>query len=621
MRLLSVVPIAKGAFKENLSYFTSKDLEPGALVTVPVRKKIIPAIVVSSQELRTAKTDLRRADFSLKSIKTIKAEKFLLPKFMEACKEIAFFFLAPVGSIIKDLVPQIILEDQAASNASQTESGANANKYHEIVLFQGDREERIQYYKSIIREEFARNRSVFICLPTAADIENVFPELQRGIEKYAIIMHSGIKKKEIKELWSFALREEHPLLIAATRSFLSLPRENIGTLIIDKESSPFYKLQTRPYLDVRKAAEFIAQKKEIRLIFGDIVLRIETSHRNRFASGRRIFSEIEQAIAGEDEIRKKIGEAAAKNEKIILFANRRGYSPITVCKDCFRPVMCEKCHSPLVLHKRENPPVGKSWLCHKCLKEIIMPERCPYCKSWKLEEYGAGIRKTADEIKKLFPHVKLFIMDSDAVKTEKQGREIADGFLATPGAILVGTEIIFSYIRQPVDTVVVASIDSLFTLPDFRINEKIFQLLIKLKLLAKKKFYIQTKMPTLPSGRPEQKVFEEAIRGNVSGFYRAEIESRKESGYPPFSLLIKIMGENKNKPKLKKDADELEKRLAKWNPISYSAFTPKIKDKYIWNILLKIEPETWPGGQKELREILSSLSFVWKINVDPESLL
>jgi len=613
------VPITKGVFRENLSYFTSKNIEAGALVTVPVRKKIIPAIVVSSQELRTAKTDLRRADFSLKSIKTVKAEKFLLPKFMEACKGISNYFLAPVGSVIKDLVPQIILEDPAASNSSQTESDAGANKYHETVLFQGDREERIQYYKRITREEFARNRSIFLCLPTAADMENIFPELQKGIERYAIVMHFGLKKKKIKELWSFALKEEHPLLIATTRSFLSLPREDIGTLIIDKESSPFYKLQTRPYIDVRKVAEFIAQKRGVRLIFGDVVLRAETCHRNNFTAGRRIFSEIEQAVIGEDELKKKIGEAVEKKEKIILFSNRRGYSPITVCKDCSRPVLCEKCESPLVLHKKEgNPPAGGVWLCHKCLKETITPEKCPSCQSWKLEEYGAGIRKTAEEIKKSFPQAKIFIMDSDAIKTEKQGREIADSFLATPGAILIGTEIMFSYLRQLadklVDVVAVASIDPLFTLPDFKINEKIFQLLIKLKLLAKKKFYIQTKMP-------EQKVFEEAIKGNVSGFYRAEIESRKESDYPPFSLLIKITGENKNKPKLKKDIDELEKRLAKWKPISYSSFTPKIKNKYIWNILLKVEQGTWPAGQKELREILSSLSPAWKINIDPESLL
>ena len=120
---------------------------------------------------------------------------------------------------------------------------------------------------------------------------------------------------------------------------------------------------------------------------------------------------------------------------------------------------------------------------------------------------------------------------------------------------------------------------------------------------------------------PEQKTITEAMRGNVSGFHRAELEARKKSGYPPFSLLIKITGENANKIKLKKDIDTLEKNLSKWRPLSYSAFTPKIKGKYEWNILLKIEPETWPNNQKELHAILVSLSPAWKINIDPESLL
>ena len=606
------MPIAKGIFKENLSYFTSKDIGAGALVTVSVRKKIIPAIVVSSQELRTAKTDLRRADFSLKSIKTVKAEKFLLPNFMEACKEISDYFLAPIGSVIKDLVPGIILDNPMALSASRAESGAGAGKFFETITFQGSNEERAGYYKSIIREEFAKGRSVFICLPAVSDIENIASELQKGIEKYAVIMHSGINNKKIKELWSFVLKESHPLLIIATRSFLSLLKENIGTLIIDGEGSSFYKLQTRPYLDIRKAAEIIAQKEKLRLIFGDAVLRAETCYKNKLSSSQRIVSGAELEIINEDELKKKIGEAVEKKGGVILFANRRGYSPVTACKDCYRAVLCEKCDSPLVLHKGE----GKTaWLCHKCLKEIIMPERCPYCQSWKLEEFGAGIRKTADEMKKSFPKINIFIIDSDAVKTKKEGEEIARNFLATTGgAILIGTEMMFSFISQPADMAAIVSIDPLFTFPDFRINEKIFRLIARMRSLAKKKLYINTKVP-------EQKTIMEAMKGNVSGFHRAELEARKESGYPPFSLLIKITGENTNKIKLKKEIDELEKRLAKWRPLSYSSFTPKIKNKYVWNILLKIESETWPNNQKELRVFLASLSPAWKINIDPESLL
>ncbi len=616
------MPIAKGIFRENLSYFTSKELGPGALVEVPVRKKIIPAIVISSQELKTAKTNLRQADFALKSIKTVKAEKFLLPNFMEACKEISDYFLAPIGSVIKDLVPQIILDNPVTLDLNQIEpkTSISAGKFFGTIAFQGSSEERAGYYKSIIREEFARGRSVFVCLPAVSDIENITLELQKGIEKYAVIMHSGINNKKIKELWSFALKESHPLLIIATRSFLSIPKENIGTLIIDGEGSSFYKLQTRPYLDIRKVAEIIAQKSKLRLIFGDVVLRAETSHKHQSASSQRIISGAEQEIVSEEKLKKKIKEAVtnqpAGGEKIILFANRRGYSPITVCKDCYRPILCEKCDSPLVLHKKEgNLPAGGAWLCHKCLKKTIMPERCPYCQSWKLEEFGSGIRKTADEIKKSFPKINIFIIDSDAVKTKKEGEEIARNFLATTGgAILIGTEMMFSFISQPADMTAIVSIDPLFTFPDFRINEKIFRLIARMRILAKKKFYIYTKFP-------EQKTITEAMKGNVSGFHRAELETRKEAGYPPFSLLIKITGENANKIKLKKDIDELEKKLTKWKPMSYSAFTPKIKNKYVWNILIKIEPDTWPDKQKELYEILFSLSPAWKINIDPESLL
>jgi primosomal protein N' (replication factor Y) len=342
-------------------------------------------------------------------------------------------------------------------------------------------------------------------------------------------------------------------------------------------------------------------------------LRAETYGRDKFLSSQRIFSKAEQAMVDAETLKSRISEIITENEKVVLFANRRGYSPVTVCQDCFRPVLCDKCDSPVVLHgkeKKENP----FWLCHKCLRKIPLPEQCPDCKSWNLKEFGAGIRKIAEETKKNFPQAKIFIMDSDAVKTKKQGEEIMKNFTATAGAILIGTEIIFSFLRQPVDAVAVVSIDSLFTFPDFRINEKVFRLLAKLRSLAEKKFFLQTRMPELD-------IFSEVLRGNVSGFYKTELESRKKSGYPPFSLLIKITGENANKLKLKKETDELERKLKKWNPISYPSFVPKIRNKYIWNILLKIEPGTWPDNQKELRALLSSLPLFWKINVDPESLL
>ena len=154
------------------------------------------------------------------------------------------------------------------------------------------------------------------------------------------------------------------------------------------------------------------------------------------------------------------------------------------------------------------------------------------------------------------------------------------------GGIVVGTEMIFSYIKQPIDHIVAMSIDGLFAMPEFKMNEKIFRLLLRLKSLAKKSFIIQTRFPELP-------IFDNVLRGNISRFYKEEMEGRKLFQYPPFKLLIKITKENKNETMLSAEIEALQKILTEWSPTTYSAFIPKIKNFYIKHILLKIDPASY----------------------------
>jgi len=639
MKIVNVIPIAKGISQENLSYFTSKNINPGALVTVPLRKKNVPAIVSSVHEIKHLKASLKKTQFALKSIKLIKSSGFLTPEFIESCRKIAKFFVSSLGGVIKDLVPQAILENctdigNGYAIANGYRIANKANGHHEITLIQGHQKERFQHYKSIIREEFAKNNSVFFCLPTTAEIDELSKEIQRGIEKYSIILHSKISKKKIRELWKKAVQEKHPILIIATKLFLSLSRKDIGAIILDCENSSFYKLQKRPYLDVRKVAEILSQTMKIRLVVGDSLIRTETFYREGGGANpppARMLSEAEQIIIDSKQGRSQAGwqkpktfsaitpqlqkilqEAHENNERIILFINRRGHSPTTVCQDCLRAILCDKCAAPLVLHKNNNG--DSAWVCHKCLSETKNPEQCPYCKSWRLETLGIGIQKVADAIIRLFPKFKLFRIDSDILKNTKEGKEIINAFLTTPASVLIGTEILFSYLNQPVERVAVISIDALFTVPDFRINEKIFYLLLKLRSLAKKTFLIQSRLG-------EEDLFNDAAKGNLSGFYKREIENRKQFQYPPFKLLIKITREGKHKMQVKKEVEALEKQLEEWHPFSYPAFIPKVKNIYIWHILLKIDPDTWPDKQEKLLQILSSLPLAWKVNINPESLL
>ncbi len=606
---------------------------------VPVRKKIIPAIVVSSQGIRAAKTAVRKSEFALKPIKGVRAESFLLPEFVEACEKISDYFISSVGTVIKEFVPRIILDSPPSPPPRTFDAGNTGNERYEVKLFQAPEEDRLRFYKSSIREAFAKKRSVFLCLPTIAGINKISQEIQKGIEKYTVILHGKMTKKRMLEAWKRATEEEHPLLIISTKSFFALPRKDIGALILENENSPFYKSQTRPYIDARKVAEIIAQTLKIRLILGDSVIRTETFFNAGKESVPRILSESEQIISemGEKdsgkeqknkvfavigkELRQKLELVREKGGSAILFVNRRGHSPTTICNDCARTILCEKCETPLVLHKESPGSKNTKFICHKCLSETSAPERCPYCQGWKLKTLGIGTQKITEELESIFPGIKLFRMDSDSVKTQKQGDELVRKFYETPGSVLVGTEILFSYISQPVNITAAVSVDGLFSLPDFRINEKIFHILLKLRSLAKKTFLIQTR---LPEG-DEHPVFVNVIKGNISGFYREEIETRRQFQYPPFKLLIKITKESGNKEALQEETREIEGKLKQWSPLSYPAFIPKKRNLYARHILLKVDPEEWPPTRstqtKELYNILSSLPPAWKVNVDPESLL
>ncbi len=633
MKIIDVIPIAKGILQEKLSYFTSKEVSVGALVSVPVRKKEIPAIVSAVSDAKESKTSLKGSDFSIKPVKSIISANFITPEFLEACKEIAEYYLSTHGSVIKDFVPQAILESGSKPKINKTPE--QTGKRHEIIIIQSPAEERFRHYKSIVREELAKNKSVFLCLPTVVDMENIALELGRGIEKYVFILSGKMPKKKMEEEWEKIVEEKHPVLIIATKIFLSIPRRDFGAIIIDQESSSAYKNQKKPYIDARKAAEIISDKIKARLFFGDEIIRTETFYRqetDKFlpSSARqiRMASSTEQIIidakeffeekktsrnkfVSTPELLRKMDEAAAKNEKIIIFANRKGYNPTTICADCGRTMLCGKCDAPVVMRKTDSKNAVQR--CHKCLSELPAPDRCPYCKSWRLESYGVGAQMVAEEMRGFFPAAKIFEIDSDSVTNKKDGEKIAEEFLSN-GGIIVGTEMIFSYIDRPVDMVAAISVDGLFTLPEFKMNEKVFHLLLKLKSLAKKTFIIQTRFPELP-------IFDNVLRGNISGFYKEEIENRKIFQYPPFKMLIKISKKEKNESRLNKEIETLQKILEEWMPVSYPAFIPKVKNFYIKNTLIKIDPESWPKNQEKLVRILSSLPPSWKIDIGPESLL
>jgi primosomal protein N' (replication factor Y) len=303
-----------------------------------------------------------------------------------------------------------------------------------------------------------------------------------------------------------------------------------------------------------------------------------------------------------------VKENIETNEHLFLFTARRGLSPSTVCADCGYIVKCNTCEAHTVLHKSK---IENFFLCHRCGERRSAMERCVNCSGVRLTTLGIGSELVEEKLKKEYPKTKILRIDADVTPTHKKALEVAEEFYNSPGSILVGTEMALLYLTEKIENTAVVSMDTFFSIPDFKINEKVLHILLRIRAMTLKKFIIQTR-------DTEQKLFEYALTGNLLDFFRDEIEDRDTLKYPPFSTLIKvsIIG---TKPEISKLTQELHDQIAPYEIDIFPAFVPHDKGKFGVNGIIKIRTQDWPN--KRLVTVLRSLPMNMSVNVDPDSLI
>lgn len=631
MKIIHAIPLGRGIFRDSLSYFSSKDINPGAIISVSVKNKQVSALVISSQLVDDIKAAIKNADYPIKKISSVKAKGIVRPEFIQAAMETANYFGHSLGPVLRSLLPKIILESSPNLDLGELKPNPLRSDYsHQNYLgaLQDTDEERLSFYKSLIRETFAQNGSVFLCLPTTQDLEPIISRLERGISEYTFVFHSNLSRKELQDRWHKAISMTHPILIVATPSFLSFPRQDLRIIILDHEQTQSYKQQARPFIDWRIFAEILSRHYQAKLVIGDSSLRLETIYRAetkqivdasplKQRAPSRATPLLARGYSGralDEDFCQLTARALEQNERVMIIANRRGLAPLLVCNDCGNTVLCRRCESPISLHltgrqnRAETPTV---FLCHHCGAHRSSKEACATCGSWKLKELGTGTEKVVKELATTFPNTTIFRLDSDEARTPNQAKEIINRYLATTGSILVATEMALYYSKEPIENVLVVAIDSMLARPDFRTPEHLFSLLIRLRSLATKNFAVQTRYEADP-------LFDFALRGNIIGFYREEIVSREKYGYPPFKKLIKISREG-NRETVRQDLKKLKNLLKEYNPIVYPSFIGPGSNNYCLNLLLKIDPTKWPD--KKLVAVLKSLPLSFIVNVDPINIL
>ena len=642
MKVVTVIPLQKGVFKENLTYFSSKTVQTGDVVEINIRKKNALALVIGAEDLEEAKSDIKRANFNLRKIIAVKERSIFRSEYIDSILSASNYFASKHSDTMSTLVPAIFKEEYDKTEKltfQNLQQHQRDNLKSEKLLLQDTTEGRYGYYKTLIRSSFAQKKSVFIILPTYADIENLKKQLKKGVDKFTFVLHSKESKKKLMESIKEILTSEHPVLILGTAPYLAINRKDISTIIVERENSIAYRTLSRPYLDLRIFAEIFASRIGAKFILADTLLRYETLvrkdttfssvHSVNFRYKLRInFDVIDANTPPEgkfkvlkDETLERITKALERKKNVFVFTLRKGLATETICRDCGNSVLCADCTSPLVLYKNKKGD-KRIFMCNRCNKEKSPETLCSHCGSWNLYPLGIGVDTVVEELKKTFPNRKIYKVDKEHTSTAtKVKKEIEKFEKEKNGAILVGTQLAFPYFNEKIPLTVIASLDSLWSIPNFRITEKVLWIIFSMIENTKNVLMLQTK-------NLKEELLKAVKKENLSSYVKGQLKERANLEYPPYKRFIKIihLGDQEDSEKAR---DFLKSFFKDYSPIIFPGFPPKIKGKYVTNALIKKETYNWSLPEldhniktdQKLLDKLLSLPPSFSVQVDPDSLL
>jgi primosomal protein N' len=629
MYTVQVIPIARATPLDELTYFSATEYPLGSLVLVPMRGREIQAVVISTEPVRNAKSLLRTANFALRKIRRQKPLGGLLPEFIQASKKTAQYFASSTGAVLFQYVHKQLLSTLSPI-ATHTQTHPRLRGFIIPRLYQGLFESRAEFYRTSVREAFAAKGSVLLIAPTVADAVRIHATLVAGIEQYTyLVTNANTQKTNAKNIGAL-LSEPHPVLIVTTAGFMALPRHDVSTIIVEREGSSLHRQRTRPFVDTRVMAHHLASALGGQLFLADLPLRIESvyrkelgeyeevvsgQHRTQFASEAHIIS-----LKGESREPKKpfrsighelmtnIRDVTRADGRVLLYVARRGLSPVTLCGDCGSAVTCNECGASVVLHKgaEEN-----YFLCHACGALRHARERCKLCQSWRLEAFGVGTELVADELHSALPNTPVRVLSSDTVRSHSSASRMVEEFYGEAGSILVATEMALPYLYRKVPLVGVVSLDSLLSLACWNIYEKIASTLTRLRELSHTELLLQTR-------HPDTEMLSTVLSGNFSGFYRSELKARKQLGYPPYTVLIKVTAVGSESDVEQRIAQAVE-ILKPYELVPFSRMLRAPAGKYSLHGFIRIARESWPND--DLLAKLRTLSPAYTIMVDPDSIL
>ena len=412
---------------------------------------------------------------------------------------------------------------------------------------------KTQVYIELTKQALAKRKTALILVPEISLTPQITSRFTNVFGSQAAVIHSKISHGERYDTWRGIIKGKYKIVIGP-RSALFAPLKNLGLIVVDEEHDSSYKqFDLTPRYNARDAATIKAKLSSAPVLLGSATPSVESYYNASIGkyellelkerADNALLPEIKLVnVIIEAKKRKmenifshellfKIKDRLQKKEGIIILQNRRGFATQIYCEDCGEIVMCEKCSVPMTHHLKSN-----TLRCHYCGAVKEVPKVCPNCGSPNLKFFGTGTERVEDELLYHFPEIRIERVDSDTINKKGKLGEILKRFANGEVDVLVGTQMVSKGLDfSRVTLVGVISAETTLWLPDFRADEKTFQLLTQVagrsgRSKTKGEVLIQTK-------NHKHFVLQKVLTHDYHGFYERELNLRKLNGYPPFTRL------------------------------------------------------------------------------------
>ena len=539
-------------------------------------------------------------------------------------------------------LPSHLLASEAAKSLSDAQQKAldeikTSFETHDVTLLEGVTSSgKTEVYIHLIEQTLAEGKQALFLLPEIALTTQIIHRLRKHFGNRVGIYHSGYSDNERTEVWNkvlAAIPGECDLILGA-RSSVFLPFNRLGLVIVDEEHETSFKQHDpAPRYHARDTAIVLASFFKSKVLLGSATPAIETywnAKQNRFGLVQitERFGGVSMPEIVVTDLRKEtkaktmngnfsseliegMRVALENGEQIILFQNRRGYSPVWQCHTCGWTPQCTRCDVSLTYHK--NVGLLK---CHYCGYSHTPPSTCSACGSHELKMLGFGTEKIEEDIQAIFPEANIQRMDLETTRNKNSYQKIIQDFETGKTNILVGTQMVTKGLDfDNVSVVGIMNADKMMKFPDYRSIERSYQLMMQVAGRAGRRgkqgrVFIQTYNPT-------HWLFDLVRKGDYQSLYNHEENERHHFGYPPFIRMMKVTIKHKDDHVAGLAAERAKKLLSDISGKHVLGperpYIPKINNYYLWQFMIKqLRNKNLAEEKKAIRKAL------WELTAEPE---